>query len=217
MLESPQTPVRSGPVDLLIEDYVAGVVCTPRWIRLRSRDTRLPYRSVRKMCQPRDSPRCGSVAVDTVDTDIPCCRCIAEVSGHAEGVDYGGAIHREHEAAPVVAGEAQPGCHRLLRPCNVPACPSRDADDSPGRSYSLPLVRSLFRAYSTHPSFSYIPLFTFSLSRTTCECIIHVYVCIDNSVPISVFSLSFFFTLSLSLFLRLFSIRSLSFLLVLSL
>ena len=147
--EDPQTLVENVPVDLSIADCAAGAVYTPRWIRLRSRDTILPYRSVRKTYQLRDSPRYGSVAVDIDDMDIPCCRCIAEVSGRVEGVDYEGAIH--HGALEAVNG-APFGYHRLLRPCNVPACPSRDADDFQGRSFP-PLLFCLFRSYSTLASF----------------------------------------------------------------
>lgn len=110
--------------------------------------------------------RYGSVAVDTVDTGIPCCRCIAEVSGRAAGVDYGGAIQRGREVALGGASEARSGCPRLPRPCIVPACPGRDADDSLARSFPPLLALSLTLSLSIDPIPTTLPypfyLFLFS-------------------------------------------------------
>lgn len=114
--------------------------------------------------------RYGSVVVDIVDTGIPCCRCIAEVSGRAEGADYGGAIHRGREVALGGESGALPWCHQLLRPCNVPACPSRDADDSQGRSFPPPSLCTvsivLFYPRSLYHSFSVTLTFSLSFSFT---------------------------------------------------
>lgn len=112
--------------------------------------------------------RYGSVVVDIVDTGIPCCRCIAEVSGRVEGADYEGAIHRGREGALGVESGALPGCQQLLRPYNVPACPSRDADDSQGRSFPPPLLCLvsilLFYPFVLFLPFPSLLLFLFSFS-----------------------------------------------------
>lgn len=152
--------------------------------------------------------RYGSVAVDIVDMGIPCCRCIAEVSEGAESVDYGGAIHHGRETAPGGVNGALLRCHRLLRPCNVPACPSRDADDSQGRSFPPPLLCFVWillfnpRALTPSPSlslalymfFSFCATLTFlSLSRRSTT----VFVSFLSPSPSHPLPLSLFFLLIL--------------------
>lgn len=158
--------------------------------------------------------RYGSVAVDTVDTGIPCCRCIAEVSGRAAGVDYGGAIQRGREVALGGASEARSGCPRLPRPCIVPACPGRDADDSLARSFPPLLALSLtlsLSILSLQPFPIPFTFFSFRANSSVFTCalyasidIIHVSLLFSSrfSLPLTLpFSHSFCLCLYFSLLL----------------
>lgn len=125
---------------------------------------------------------------------IPCCRCIAEVSGRAEDADYGDAIHRGREVALGGESGALPGCHQLLRPCIVPACPSRDADDSQGRSFPPPSLCSFRSYYSTLVLFISLSL-TLSLSLLHTHTHTHT-LSLSFSVTLTFFFFFFFFSLS---------------------
>lgn len=80
----------------------------------------------------------------TAGTGIPCCRrriaaaaVVAAVEVGAADADRGDAIRRSGDETTQGRARAVPtGRHWPPRLCNVPACPSRGADDSRGHSFS---------------------------------------------------------------------------------